>query len=245
VKLLAVAALLVACRNPSPSPSPSPSPLRDAPELITAVTDDWTSTRVTLRRYARDGERWRAVGEPWPATIGRTGLAWGDGLHGDGAPSGRAGPIKREGDGKTPAGAFAIRAAYGSAAKPPTAKLPYTPVDARWKCVDDPASKSYARIVDRERVAVDWRSAEEMHRDDQLYTWVIDIAHNAPARPARGSCIFFHVWRDPDATTQGCTAMAEPRVAELVATLDPRAVYVALPRAEYDALATSWGLPAL
>ena len=41
----------------------------------------------------------------------------------------------------------------------------------------------------------------------------------------------------------GCTAMAEPKLAQLIGELDPRAVFVLLPRAEYDALAPRWGLP--
>jgi hypothetical protein len=40
--------------------------------------------------------------------------------------------------------------------------------------------------------------------------------------------------------------MAEPQLTKLIASLDPKAapVYVLLPRAEYDALAPAWGLPA-
>jgi D-alanyl-D-alanine dipeptidase len=242
VKLALAVALVAACH--SSSPSPIANPIGSAPELVTAVVDDWTSTHALLHRYHRDGSTWRAIGEPWPGVIGRAGAAWGDGLHGDGAPSGRDGPIKREGDGKAPAGAFALRDAYGyAAAAPAGARLPYTAVDASWECVDDPASAQYARIVDRARVAVDWRSSEKMRRDDDLYAWVIEIAHNAPSRKDRGSCIFFHVWGGADVPTLGCTAMAEPKLAELVATLDPRAVFVLLTRADYDALAPAWGLP--
>ncbi len=40
-------------------------------------------------------------------------------------------------------------------------------------------------------------------------------------------------------------AMPDPVLAELIATLDPTAVFVLLPKAEYAALATSWGLPAI
>ena len=238
-------ALVLACHGSSTSTSTS-TILDGAPELITAVADDLTSTTVTLRRYTRAGGSWRLVGDPWPAVIGNTGLAWGDGLHGLGAPPGRGGPVKHEGDGKTPAGAFAIRGAFGYAPSAPAgARLAYTPLDARWECVDDPASAQYARIVDRSRVAVDWTSAEKMRRDDALYSWVIDIAHNAPGARDRGSCIFFHVWSGPDSTTLGCTAMAAPRLAELVATLDPHAVYVVLARRDYDALAPAWRLPSL
>jgi hypothetical protein len=37
--------------------------------------------------------------------------------------------------------------------------------------------------------------------------------------------------------------MDERKLAELIATLDPSAVFVLLPRAEYAALAPAWALP--
>jgi L,D-peptidoglycan transpeptidase YkuD (ErfK/YbiS/YcfS/YnhG family) len=239
---------------PSPPPAPSPQaaaasgpiPLA-ARELLTAVVDDWGATSATLQRWRRagPGEPWRAVAEPWPGVIGRGGAAWGRGLHGEGAPRGRGGPRKREGDGASPAGAFALRAAYGYADAPPKgARLPYTAVDERHVCVDDPRSRHYQTVLDGRAVARDWRSAEQMRRPDALYAWVIDVGHNPQRIAQAGSCIFLHVWRDARTPTVGCTAMAEPVLAELLATLDPDAVLVLLPRAEYLALAAPWGLPA-
>jgi len=215
-----------------------------ARQLITGITADWTSTTVTLRQWRREGGAWIADGASWQGVIGKTGAAWGSGLHGDGAPAGRGGPSKKEGDGKAPAGAFSIRGVYGyAAAPPPKTVLPYTQTTADWQCVDDPASSHYTRIVDRSQLTPDWTSAEPMRRRDELYTWVIDIAHNRAATPGSGSCIFFHVWRGPRSFTVGCTAMPEPRLARLIGGLDATAVYVLLPRAEYDTFAAPWGLP--
>jgi D-alanyl-D-alanine dipeptidase len=215
-----------------------------AHQLITGITADWRSTTVALRRWRRRDGAWIADGAPWQGVIGKTGAAWGSGLHGAGAPAGRAGPVKREGDARAPAGAFAIRGVYGYAAgPPPNTVLPYTQSTANWQCVDDPASSHYTHIVDRSNQAVDWTSAEPMRRRDALYTWVVDIAHNPAATPGGGSCIFFHVWRGPKSATVGCTAMPEPRLAALIGGLDATAVYVLLPRAEYDVFAAPWGLP--
>jgi D-alanyl-D-alanine dipeptidase len=218
-----------------------------AHQLITGILDDWSATRVTLRSWRRtgDGGGWLPDGAPWRGVIGKSGAAWGIGLHGSGAPDGRPGPLKREGDAASPAGAFALRGAYGYAAAPPTGtRIPYTQATADWQCVDDARSSHYTQIVDRRGITVDWTSAEAMRRTDELYTWVIDIAHNRAAAPGAGSCIFFHVWRSPTAITVGCTAMPERRLAQLIGSLDPTAVYVLLPRAEYDAFATTWALPA-
>jgi hypothetical protein len=41
----------------------------------------------------------------------------------------------------------------------------------------------------------------------------------------------------------GCTAVAMPALEELARWLEPGAVLVALPEAEYEALRISWRLP--
>jgi len=216
-------------------------------QLVTAITESWTSTTAQLQRWQRtDKGAWTAVGAPWPAVIGKTGSAWGAGIHGAGAP-GREGPVKKEGDGKSPAGVFAIRESYGYADAPPKdTKLEYTSTGrGDLECVDDPAPEHYPSIVDRKQVAGDWESAEQMMRDDALYTWVVDIAHNPERKPRVGSCIFLHVWSGPESSTIGCTAMEEPKLVELIKSLDPAGnpVFVLLPRADYQALVVAWGLP--
>jgi zinc D-Ala-D-Ala dipeptidase len=251
--LLLVLALAISCKKAEPLPivethvePAKPTLTASSTQLVTAVTADWAATSATLRLWHRDpGGVWQPVGEAWNAVIGSAGSAWGIGQHGDG--TGRAGPKKTEGDRKSPAGAFALRASYGYAAAPPKGtKLPYTPSDETLKCVDDPASLHYASIVDADAQR-DWHSAEDMKRSDDAYTWVIDIAHNPKRVPGEGSCIFLHVWRGPDSSTVGCTAMPEPQLRDLLARLDPaqNPTYVLLPRDEYTSLAAAWGLPAL
>ncbi|HVK76557.1 MAG TPA: hypothetical protein VM734_24695 [Kofleriaceae bacterium] len=216
-------------------------------QLVTAIVPDWDRPVARLRRWERDAgdQPWRPVGDEWPAAIGSAGAAWGRGLHGDGAP-GRPGPIKREGDGRSPAGLFAIGPAFGyAAAAPAGTRVAYTTVDERWRCVDDPRSAHYNRVLDERTVAPDWRSAEDMRRSDELYAWVIEIEHNRAASPGGGSCIFFHVWRGADHPTAGCTAMAEADLVRLLAGLDPaaRPVFALLPADDYEAVAAAWGLP--
>ncbi|MCX5744600.1 MAG: hypothetical protein NT062_19085 [Proteobacteria bacterium] len=218
------------------------SPIPADTDLVLALVDDWTSTTATLRRWHHHQDTWMPIGESWSGVIGRAGTAWGAGLHGVGAPADRTGPVKREGDGKSPAGAFAIRGAFGYAPSESTLSS-FQQVDANWKCVDDSRSTSYAKIVDARTVTVDWTSAEDLRRPDALYTFVIDVAHNAARTPNAGSCIFLHVWSGPDSTTSGCTAMPLATMQWLVETLPATATYVLLPRAEYAALKTTWQLP--
>jgi L,D-peptidoglycan transpeptidase YkuD (ErfK/YbiS/YcfS/YnhG family) len=212
-------------------------------QLVIAVADDWTTTHAQLRLWQRTATGWEAVGEAWPAVLGKAGTAWGMGL----SPAGREGPQKKEGDMKSPAGVFAFRSSYGYADEvPKTWRMPYDQ-STDLECIDDPASDHYTKIVDRKQVASDWQSFEQMRRDDAVYEWVLDVAHNADAKPGAGSCIFLHVWSGPESTTAGCTAMDKPKLEALLAKLDPanQPLYVLLPKAEYRAVASAWGLPAL
>lgn len=208
----------------------------DATSLLVATTEDWASTKATLQLWRRSASGWSREGAPWGAVIGKAGAAWGLGLH----PSGEPGPVKQEGDGRSPAGVFALNAAYGYAASAKSG-LPYTAMSASLRCVDDPKSKSYARIVDA--ASGDWSSAEVMKRDDALYTWVVDIAHNPAHVAGAGSCIFLHVWSGPESSTVGCTAMPEDKLRALLPSLDAHTVFVLLPKSVYAKLAKPWHLP--
>jgi L,D-peptidoglycan transpeptidase YkuD (ErfK/YbiS/YcfS/YnhG family) len=263
---LAVLVALAACGRSEPAavapPVGSPPPAIDATspdataavtvipatarELVVAIVANWDAVPATLKRYRRDAATapWQLVGDPWPGVVGHAGTGWGVGLHGAGNPEGQDGPVKREGDGKSPAGVFALRGSYGYAKSAPAGTaLPYTQVSEPWKCVDDPKSQHYDRILDRRTVKVDWKSAEDMRRADELYTWTIDVAHNPEHVPGGGSCIFLHVWRGEKSSTVGCTAMDETKLAALLADLDREAIYVLLPQAQYATLAAPWGLP--
>ena len=222
------------------------SPLAGSRQVVLVTTPDWDSVRGTLRRFERRGERagWTQVGEAFEIVVGRSGLGWGAGL----IETEGEGPSKREGDGRAPAGVFALTRAFGfaSAGEAAWIRLPYTPLTGGVECVDDTASASYNRVVDRADVkAADWNSSERM-REVEGYRWGIVVAHNARAVPGRGSCIFLHVWAGPQKGTAGCTAMEQPNLETLLRWLDAkkRPLLVQLPEPEYARLRPVWKLPA-
>ncbi|MDQ3205035.1 MAG: hypothetical protein M3Q40_00655 [Pseudomonadota bacterium] len=240
---------MAGCAHDSAGKAGARRPLDEAGQLVLVTTVGWDADRGELRRYERDGSTWSQVGEAAPVTIGRAGAAWGMGLH-DAQPGG---PLKREGDGRAPAGAFAIGTAFGYAASAQTA-LPYAPMQAPHYCIDVPDSPLYNRIVDAGEVGdvAVAGSTEPMRRDihadgDQRYRLGFVIEHNPQAQPGAGSCIFAHLWKSPTDATAGCTAM-EPAVMEsLLAWLQPRQqpVFVLLPQDQYARLRSSWNLPNL
>ena len=222
-------------------------PWQPARQAVVVTTADWNADHGMLQRFEKRRGRWEAAGEPAPVEIGRSGSAWGIGLH----PAPATGPMKREGDGRSPAGVFGIGDAFGYADTASTA-LPYQAMQASSYCVDVSGSPLYNRIVDTRVVgeAAVAGATEPMRRDlhdngDQRYRLGFVVEHNTGATPMAGSCIFAHVWKSPDATTSGCTAMAATTIETVLSWLRPDAqpVFILLPLPEYRRLQSAWDLP--
>ena len=226
-------------------------PWRNAGQMILVTTADWNVDHGTLRTFVREGDGWREVRTSTPVTIGKNGSGWGLGLN---APQTAAGgPVKREGDNRSPAGVFRIGDSFGYAASVDTA-MPYLALNATEYCVDVSGAKHYNRIVDANVVGLDAvkGSTEPMRRDlhangDQRYRMGFVIEQNPQARPQAGSCIFAHLWKSPTDATAGCTAMTPAVMQSLLAWLKPQdhPVFVLLPQAEYERLRNTWQLPVL
>src|SRR5205809_3306836 len=75
----------------------------DCSQLIVAVAPDWNAMRGEMQRFERAGHAdWNAVAPPVPVLFGKSGLAWGSGVAGQG----EQGLHKKERDGRAPAGIF-------------------------------------------------------------------------------------------------------------------------------------------
>lgn len=146
------------------------------------------------------GGRLRFGGRIWPCALGRGGV----------------GTDKREGDGATPVGRFALRRLLYRADRlsPPHSVLPAAPVTPLDGWCDDPADPAYNRPVILPFAA----SHEKLWRDDGVYDLVVVLGHNdAPPVPGLGSAIFLHVARPDYAPTEGCVALALPDLLDLLA----------------------------
>ena len=218
----------------------------DARQLVLVVTSDWNAAQGELRMFERQSGSWQPRAKPVAVSIGRAGSAWGIGLH-----EPQSGMQKREGDGRSPAGMFAIGTAFGYADSQ-ASKLAYRGMTQFDYCMDVNESPLYNRIVDAREVggSAVAKSTEPMRLDihskgDQRYRLGFVIEHNPQNEPAHGSCIFAHLWGSPGQATAGCTAMTDAAMNDLVAWLDKdrRPIFVLLPRAEYERLRRQWTLP--
>lgn len=225
-------------------------PLENCGRIILVVSQSDTADKATLYSFSKTSDGWQ-YDFSFPAVIGRNGMAWGIGLHKnvDRAPDE---PLKKEGDGKTPEGAFGLIKAYGY--PPPNfvrIKFPYEQTTKDLICVDDIKSKYYnmmVKVSDKNFDPAKMPSHEEMLRNDDLYKYVVFVAHNtSKPKKGAGSCIFLHIWRNENSNTAGCTAMSEDNMLRLLSSLDPEKnpVLVQLTRDNYLRLKEIWGLPDL
>ncbi len=210
-----------------------------ASRLLVVTTPGWDAVGGTLIRYERRHGKWQRDGRPVPVVVGKKGMAWDPQLARRGGLP--AGPVKHEGDNRSPAGIFAVTRTFGFAA---AGMANYTQLTAATECVDDPKSRHYTQVLDRSQTAdVDWDSAEHM-RSIAGYRWGAVVAYNMenPA-PGGGSCIFLHVWGGPAQGTAGCTAMPESDMEHLVRWIAPGTLLAQMPAPQYKALRKEWGLP--
>lgn len=191
---------------------------RDADQLIvvSSPTGDPAPPQdlATLRAYARShpSSSWRLVYGPWPAETGSGHLV--------------AGAQRHEGDRATPIGVFAFGATvYGNDPDPGGLHYRYH----RLVCGDwwdeDPYSATYNRFVHVPCGVTPTFApgSEPLWTETRAYPYFAVIDFNVgPIRAgagAPGSGIFLHSWLD--APTEGCVALPEARLLEVLRWLRP------------------------
>lgn len=124
--------------------------------------------------------------------------------------------VKREGDGATPIGSFALEAVLYRPDRVlrPRTGLPLRAVGRQDGWCDAVCDRNYNRLVRHPYPA----SAEELWRGDGLYDVIVVLHYNRrPRIRGRGSAIFMHVARPGLAPTEGCIAL---RRADLLRVVD-------------------------
>ena len=140
--------------------------------------------------------------------------------------------MKKEGDGKAPAGLFSLGNGFGY--DDFKIDFPYSVYKSTDHCVDDSKSRFYNRIVDSTKVKKDYKSFEHMRLKNRLYKYGITVNHNENQAPMAGSCIFIHIRSNNNKGTAGCTAMKEDKIVKVLLwiKLDKKPLLLQLPRTE-------------
>jgi L,D-peptidoglycan transpeptidase YkuD (ErfK/YbiS/YcfS/YnhG family) len=195
-----------------PSITELPQKFGESTQLLMVSSCHPKSICATVQAFQREGKQWRPVFSAMQAVIGKNGFA----------PPG----VKKEGDGKTPAGIYHLGFAFGYEQTLQTG-LPYRQITEDDVWVDDPASVDYNLMVKRSETSA--ASFERMRSDDMLYKYGIVLEYNMnPVVKDRGSAIFFHVRQGACVPTVGCIALTETDLLSILRWLNIREKPVAV-----------------
>jgi L,D-peptidoglycan transpeptidase YkuD (ErfK/YbiS/YcfS/YnhG family) len=124
--------------------------------------------------------------------------------------------LKREGDGTTPIGRFAMRQALYRADRGmrPRSSLPLRAIRTFDGWCEDPGDPNYNRLVKLSPR----HDGDRLTREDQLYDLIIVLGYNdVPRVRGRGSAIFVHLSREGYTPTAGCIGLARHDLMMLLA----------------------------
>ena len=213
--LLACLALLPVATATGTSSAAAPCPptlanqLADtgsATQLVTVASLRSGSQTGAVRVWEKRGDCWTQVTGPWTAWLGIRGIS----------------EHKREGDLKTPSGAFGIQPVMFGLAPNPGVRYRYHRIVCGDWWVEDPRSPSYNRFrhVPCGRRPPFRITSEDMSRSPTAYRHLAVIDYNAhPIVRGRGSGIFLHVSHGNP--TLGCVSLPLPRLVKLLRWFDP------------------------
>ncbi len=214
-------------------------------QLLVVVNNGWDSLGGKLYAFKKVNGKWKLQFSN-AIVLGRKGFALGDGL----VNLKIAGPVKHEGDKRSPAGIFSIGTAFGYAPKKDAGciKTHYVQAFDTLICVDDANSANYNKLVDKDTARHDYNSFEYMHLKKDYYKWGLFINHNSEkVIPGNGSCVFMHIWENDHTGTTGCTAMAENNMVRILRWINAngKPLLVQMPLSVYRQVQQQFGLPAI
>jgi len=146
---------------------------------------------------------------------------------------GRSGAViareKREGDGATPLGTWPLRLVYfrpDRIAPPKTAGLPVAALKPTDGWCDEIDCPNYNTKVNLPHAG----SHESLWREDNIYDIIVPLGYNdAPIFHGKGSAIFLHLAREGYPPTEGCIAISQPHLLELLEACDKDSTIEILP----------------
>jgi L,D-peptidoglycan transpeptidase YkuD (ErfK/YbiS/YcfS/YnhG family) len=172
-------------------------------QLIKVTASSHSATYATFRAYRISGGKRVLAFGPWTARVGYNGIA-------------RPGR-KREGDGRTPAGAFGFSFFFGTQPKL-RFSFPFRHAYRYDYWDDQPASARYNTWVNIRHHSAGARP-EPMHQVP-AYDYAAVIAYNTARTPGRGSAIFLHV--GTGSSTAGCVSLPRNHLISILRWLRPK-----------------------
>jgi len=175
-------------------------------QLILVYNDRPDRVLCQFRRYEKDEKgRWFEAAPVIHSNVGRAGIA----------PFGE----KREGDMRTPSGAYPMGFAFGYEADIEL-QWPYVVVTPEHYWISDSEDPLYNQMTTQKPQTDNF---EYLRRDDDAYKYAAVVEYNMrPIEKYKGSAIFFHVESGYDRGSAGCITVPEEDVVEVLQWLDPK-----------------------
>lgn len=196
------------------------SGVKDHKQLVLVLGDSMNSFKTDIYTFEKKEDRWSEV---FPAIRGVAGLK---GFSED----------KREGDHKTPVGLYGFDFMFGKKINPGV-KYRYVKTSKQDYWIDDSDSEDYNTL---QHTADDphkkWKSFERMLREDTRYDYGAVISYNTDERvPGLGSAIFMHIYKNANTGTEGCVAMSQRELLNVLKWLDPekKPAILIIPKEEF------------
>lgn len=126
---------------------------------------------------------------------------------------------KREGDGATPIGTFALRECWyrKDRISAPMTKLPLKVIHENDGWCDDQKSPDYNQHVTLPFAA----SHEKLWLAEHVYDLIVPLGYNDdPIIPGKGSAIFMHIAKPDYTPTEGCIALQKDDLLDVLSRLD-------------------------
>jgi L,D-peptidoglycan transpeptidase YkuD (ErfK/YbiS/YcfS/YnhG family) len=207
VQLAALVLGATSCPSNLANDLAAPAPAASS-QLITVEAATSRATYASARTWARIDGCWTPTGGPYTARVGRNGVRRN----------------KREGDGSTPAGTFAIGTRmYGNSASPGVS-FPYVRLRCGEWWVEDSQSPAYNTF---QRIGCGRKppfkvTTPDLSASPRAYAHLAVVEYNMhPVVRGRGSGIFLHV--QIGKATSGCISLRRPPLIHVLRWLRPEA----------------------
>ena len=181
---------------------------KDANQLFVVAGVGETTAYVSMHQKDEDGN-WKQI-MTTPGYIGKYGLG-----------------KTKEGDAKTPVGAFKFNYAFGIAPDPGCAISYQQVTDDDYWSGDQRDGYGYNTMVSiKDMPDLDTENSEHIVDYTYHYQYCLNISYNDKCVPGDGSAIFLHCLGPNKPYTGGCVAIPENRMITVMKNVDPECVVV-------------------
>lgn len=122
---------------------------------------------------------------------------------------------KIEGDGASPIGVWPMLRVFwrDDRVEKPKTILPTVPIQENYGWCDDSQHPNYNQLIQTPFYA----RHETLWRDDHIYDIIVELGYNlSPVISGKGSAIFLHIAKSDFSPTEGCVALTEADLREVL-----------------------------